>query len=147
MKTFQVTLSLSFTRHYLEEDDDSQRVDAFHRTDTYYEEHDIKEYIKTYDALGLVEYLYSEGEVLSAEWDRERFAIHILVETDETKEEVCDSFQHQSLEDGEYEACCENGWLIFTRGPHGEVYDGLGSDAWEYGLLDYRDTPVHVVEV
>ncbi len=147
MKTFQVTLSFNFQRHSIDEYNDEQRMIAFERTNLYYEENNLEEYIKTFDPLGLVEYLYFEGEILSAEWDTESFAIHILVETQDEKEDVCNHFQENSLEDGEYEACYENGWVLYTRSVFGEVYNGLGNDAWEYGLLDYRENPVNVVEV
>jgi hypothetical protein len=151
MTKFQVTLNFSFNGHSADDDygNDKQmrkRRDAFQRTDEHYREHNIVEYIKSFDAMGLVEYVMCDGEVLSAEWDPETFQIHMVVESELNEEEVKDDLEMNSLEDGEYEACGETGWLIFTRGPNGEVFDDpMGSeDFWEYGLLDYRQNTIQV---
>jgi hypothetical protein len=154
MPTFQVTLHFSFERHHSDDEDEyeSSRTSkrkqkaAFDCTDTYYKDHNIHDYIKKNDAMGMVEYIPDEGTVLFAKWDPVKFAINMVVETDQTEEELREEFERNSLEDGEYEACGETGWILFTRGPNGEVYEGGGgSDSvWEYGLVDYRRNPILV---
>jgi hypothetical protein len=122
------------------------RNGAFQRTHDYYKKHDIVDYIKTNSAIEMVEYILCDGEVISAEWDNLTFAIHMVVETEQTDEEICEDLEMNSLEDGEYESCGETGWILFTRGPNGEVYDGgKGSaDTWEYALVDYRQNPIEI---
>ncbi len=151
MTKFQVTLNFSFEAHDVEDYRDSAKAKkakkrAFERTEKYYEEHDIIDYIKSNDAMGMVEYVLCDGEVLSAEWDADRFAIHMVVETDQTADELRRDLEMMSLEDGEYEACGETGWILFTRDEEGNVYNGgLDSeDVWEYGLVDYRQNPIAI---
>lgn len=151
MTKFQITLNFSCTVHSAEDTYDNRqmkaRKEAFERTDAYYAEHNIVDYIKSFDAMSLVEYVVCDGEVLSAEWDPEKFQIHMVAWVDEAdEEEIKDDLKMNSLEDGEYEGCGESGWLIFTRGPNGEVFDNpMGSeDFWEYALLDYRENPIVV---
>jgi hypothetical protein len=155
MTKFQVTLRFSFERN--DSDDEveyesnhtskKKQMDAIERTDSYYKKHDIIDYIKKNDALEMVEYIPGKGEILSAKWDPKNFVIHMVVETDETVEELIEDFQTNSLEDGEYEACGETGWVLFTRDENGNSYQGgEGSqDVWEYGLVDYRDNPITIV--
>lgn len=156
MPQFRVTLNFTFNSHHYGDDNHAinnnmlkAREAAFERTDVYYIKHDVEDYIKTNDAMGMVEYILCDGEVLSAEWDKDEFAIHMLVETNQTAEQLKEDLEMNSLEDGEYESCGETGWILFTRGPEGQVYDGgEGSeDVWEYGLTDYRDNDIEIVEV
>lgn len=150
MTKFQVTLHFSLLIHqwddhwYYNSKSDEGKKKAFERTDRYYEDHNIIDYIKSNDAIGMVEYICCDGEVLSAEWDATAFAIHMVVETDQSAEELEEDLQMNSLEDGEYEACGETGWILFTRDEEGNVYNGgEGSeDVWEYGLVDYRQNPI-----
>lgn len=158
MPQFRVTLHFNVNIHY---SDDVQstyeesrrewrsRQIAFSRTKAYYDEHDIVDYIKTNSAMGMVECIFCDAEVKSAEWDNDAFAIHMVVESDQTMEELREDLEMNSLEDGEYEACGESGWILFTRGPDGEVYEGgEGSDdVWEYGLVDYRDNLIEIKAV
>jgi hypothetical protein len=154
MTKFHVTLHFHFERNCSDDETEyeSSRTSkrkqkaAFDRTDKYYERHSLTEYIKANDAMEMVEYCIGEGEVLSAEWDPSAFAIHMVVETDQTMEELREDFQMNSLEDGEYEACGETGWILFTRDENGNPYNGgEGSDTvWEYGLVDYRSNPIDV---
>jgi hypothetical protein len=153
MTKFQVTLNFSFEAHDVEDYRDNAKAKkakkrAFERTAKYYKDHDIIEYIKSNDAMGMVEYVLCDGEVLSAEWDAERFAIHMVVDTDQTADELRRDLEMNSLEDGEYEACGESGWILFTRDEEGNVHNGgLDSeDVWEYGLVDYRQNPI-VIQV
>lgn len=153
MTKFQVTLNFSFDAHGVEDYRDTAKVkkvkkEAFDRTETYYADHNIIDYIKSNDAMGMVEYILCDGEVMSAEWDKDCFAIHMVVETDQTEADLRQDLEMNSLEDGEYEACGETGWILFTRGPNGEIYNGgLGSeDVWEYGLVDYRQNLITITE-
>lgn len=154
MPQFQVTLNFSFDRHYSDDETEyessrtSQRKQraAFQRTDKFYEDHDLIAYIKSNDAMEMVAYSCCEAEVLSAEWDQTDFAIHMVVQTTQTADELRDDLLMNSLEDGEYEACGETGWILFTRDEEGNAYQGgEGSDdVWEYGLVDYRENPITI---
>lgn len=153
MPNYNVTLNFSVRVHspseiYMADEDEMEAMEkAFERTDEFYETHNIQTYIKTFDAMGLVEYVCCEGEVVSAEWDPEHFQIHMVVKTEETAKELKQDLRMNSLEDGEYEGCGESGWIIMTRDPEGKVYDGSWDrikEFWEYALLDYRDNPIKV---
>lgn len=129
---------------------ESQRKrEAFARTDEYFRTHSLMDHIKSNDAFGFVEYLTCSAEVLSAEWDSEKFQIHMVVETDQTPEELIDDLRSNSLEDGEYEACGDTGWLVMTRGPNGECFGPPWDmeDFWLYGDTDYRDNEIEVTEI
>jgi hypothetical protein len=155
MTKFQVTLHFTFERN--DSDDEyeyesnrtskKKQQKAFERTDKFYEEYDMIAYIKSNHAMEMVGYIVGEGEVLSAEWDPETFAIHMVVETDEAADELRKDLEMNSLEDGEYEASGETGWILFTRDEEGNSYQGgMGSeDVWEYGLVDYRQNDIHIV--
>ena len=156
MTKFQVTLHFSFDRHQSDDETEyesnktskrKQRA-AFKRTDKYYEEHDIIDYIKSNDAMSMVEYVVTDGEVLSAEWDESAFAIRMDVYTDGTADELREDLLMNSLEDGEYETCGESPWVLFTRNKDGEPFEGSMDmeDVWEYGLVDYRRNPIEIVE-
>jgi hypothetical protein len=155
MTKFQVTLRFSIEKHHWEDEVEyeSNRTSklkqkkAFERTDKFYEEYDMIAYIKSNHAMEMVGYIVGEGEVLSAEWDPEAFAIHMVVETDETAEELREDLEMNSLEDGEYEASGETGWILFTRDEEGNSYQGgMGSeDVWEYAVVDYRQNTITVV--
>lgn len=166
MTKFRVTLNFSFERsddyydeYDVDEEDDScansihddeekRKKRAFDRTEKYYEEHSLLDYIKSFEAYPFVEYIVADGEVLSAEWDPESFAIHMIVETDQSEEDLLSDLENFSLEDGEYEACGETGWIIMTRdedgNPFGPPWDTR--DFWEYGLTDYRHNPIKIVK-
>lgn len=157
MPKFQVVLNFSFNAHHCddameyESNQTSKRKQkkAFDRTDKFYEDHDIIEHIKTNDAMGMVEYVCCDAEVVSAEWDSTNFAINMVVETNQTEDELREDLEMNSLEDGEYEAGCETGWILFTRDEEGNMYDGdwNNKDVWEYGLVDYRQNPIEITEV
>jgi len=103
-------------------------------------------YIKSHDAMGMVEYICGKAEVISATWDAEAFAVHMVIETEQTADELREDIEMNSLEDGEYEACGETEWILFTRDEEGNPYQGgEGSgDVWEYGLVDYRQNPIDI---
>lgn len=156
MNKFRVTLTFNVNVHYWDEGygsyeesrtEKKAKKAAFDRTDAYYETHDIKAYVKGFSAMELVENMPSEGEVLSAEWDPEAFQIHMIVKTNQDADDLVQELEMNSLEDGEYEACGETGWILFTRDPEGKT---LGppwdmKNFWEYALTDYRDNPIVVV--
>ena len=155
MPKFQVTLNFSFDRNHSDDETEyeSNRTSkrkqkaAFNRTDTYYESHDIIDYIKGNDAMEMVGYTPCEAEVLSAEWLPEEFAIQMLVESSKPIPELIEELRMNSLEDGEYEACGETGWILFTRDEAGQTFNGVdgSEDAWEYGLVDYRENEIQVI--
>jgi hypothetical protein len=124
-------------------------AEAFRRTDIYYRTHRIEDHVKSNHAFSFVEYVCCDGEVISAEWDKKKFQIHMVVETEQTKEQLIEDLRSNSLEDGEYEACGDTGWVVFTRGKNGEIFNGGldMSDFWPYGLTDYRDNPIEVEEI
>lgn len=149
MTKFQVTLNFSVDQHvcddgWSERKQMKKKQAAFDRTDKYYEDHDIIASIKSNDAMEMVGYILCDGEVLTAEWDPERFSIHMTVETDQSQEDLRKDLEMNSLEDGEYEASGETGWILFTRDEEGNSYQGgEGSDdVWEYALIDYRSNPI-----
>lgn len=162
MNTYKVTLNFTFRGHSIEDDYDdsygdeedmikkpSEKQMAFQRTDQYFAKHSIEDYVKSNNALSFVEYLVCEGEILTAEWDKEKFAIHMLVSTDLSKKYLREELEMNSLEDSEYEACGDTGWIVMTRGPND---DGFGSPwdmkgFWEYGLTDYRNNPIEIERV
>lgn len=161
MTIFRVTLNFTFTPHTWDENEyenkkmnnDQLKIKkkAFNRTDAYYIDNDIEDYIMNFDAMEMVQYLFDDGyfDVLSAEWnDSGKFAIHVVVHTEEKKEKLTDWLKNHSLEDGEYEGCSEEAWGLYTRGPNGEVYDGKNyEDVWVYGITDYRKNPIHIEEM
>ncbi len=158
MKQFRVTITMTFVPHYWDGEistyeesraEKKAKKAAFDRTDAYFAEHNIIDYIKSNSAMEAVEYIFCNSEVKSAEWDPEKFQIHMLVESDETAEDLREDLEMNSLEDGEYEGCGDSAWKVFTRGPKGER---LGppwdmKDFWEYGLVDYRNNPIVIEEV
>lgn len=158
MKQFRVTITMSFEAHHWDDgygsyeesrtEKKAKKV-AFERTEKYFTEHNLIDYIKSNSAMEAVECIFCNSEVKSAEWDPETFQIHMVVESDETAEELREDLEMNSLEDGEYEGCGDSAWMVFTRGPNGEP---LGSpwdmkDFWEYGLVDYRNNPIVIEEV
>lgn len=163
MKQYRVTINLSVNindwddHHMYNNKRDEKQVTkarkvAFARTETYYQEHDLIQYIKASNsAMDMVEYMFCNSEVKSAEWDAQKFAIHMVVESEELPEEIREDLEMNSLEDGEYETCGESGWVIFTRGPNGEInYGGMDLDLknfWEYALVDYRENPIVIEEI
>jgi hypothetical protein len=157
-KKYNVTLNFTFSTHHPDDaaefnetpDEENARTLAFERTDDYYAEHSIIDHIKTNDAMGFVESLYFDGEILSAEWDKDEFQIHMVLETEETPEEIEENLKTTSLEDGEYEGCGDFGWVVMTRGPNNERFNGDFHELknyWEYGLTDYRWNPIVVKEI
>lgn len=165
MKQYKVTLNFTFNEHGCDVDEeyddegnpiplegeDKEKYEAFQRTDHYYAKHDVVQHIKSNDAMAFVESLFYDGEIVSAEWDPKKFQIHMVVDTDITKEQLIEDLKWSSLEDGEYEACGETGWLVFTRGPNDTVVGENGNWSmdgfWEYGLTDYRSNPIEVTEL
>jgi hypothetical protein len=155
MNIFKVTLNLTFTPNkwdHNEYENERMNIDqkkikqeTFSRTKAYYMDNDLEDYIKkTYDPKEMVEYLFFEMDIIS-EWNEDTFAIDTIVKTEKTKQDLYETLKRHSLDDGEYEACDENGWLIYTRGPNGEGYQDYDEnkvDCWEYGSLDYRYNPI-----
>jgi hypothetical protein len=158
MKQFRVTITMSFEPHYWDDEfstyeesraETKAKKAAFERTDAYFAEHNVIDYIKRNSAMEAVEYIFCNSEVKSAKWDPETFQIHMVVESDETVDSLREDLTMNSLEDGEYEGCGDSAWMVFTRGPNGEP---LGppwdmKDVWEYGLVDYRNNPIVIEEV
>lgn len=158
MKQFRITIHMTFQAHHWEdsywtyEESKTERRTkkaAFDRTDAYFVEHNVVDYIKENSAMEAVESLFCNSEVKSAEWDPEKFALHMIVESEEDAEALREDLERNSLEDGEYEACGDTAWILFTRGPNGER---LGppwdmKNFWEYGLVDYRYNEIDIQEV
>ena len=153
MNQYKVTLNFTFEEEYSVREDDfspktaSAKKKAYKRTDDYYNDHSIIDHVKSNNALAFVESLFlDDGEILHAEWDRKKFQIHMVVNTTMTPEELVEDLKMTSLEDGEYEACGDTGWIVMTRGPNYEIFDGGGSmdDVWVYGFTDYRSNPIEV---
>lgn len=148
MNTYKVTLNFNFEPCYWDDDDDDSKAkkDAFSRTDKYYEENSLIDHIKSNTAVDFIEYVLCDGEVLSAEWDTKKFAMHIIIKTKQTPEELRADLEGNSLEDGEYEACGDTGWVVMTRGPNGEKFGAPWDtdDTWSYGFTDYRSNSIEI---
>lgn len=149
MKQYKVTLNFTFEPHsfdegYEEGKELKKKEKAFARTEKYFAKYSVIDHIKKNDAFAFVEYICSDGEVISAQWHPKEFKITMVVDTDQSKEELIEDLRMNSLEDGEYEACGDTGWIVMTRGPKGEEFGAPWdmSDTWEYGLTDYRSNPI-----
>jgi len=169
MPQYRITLNFTFGRSQEDEyegynesysDSDSEQPEkpmskmqeAFFRTDKYYETHSLEDHVKSNDAKDFVETLLlleDTTDLVSAEWDPNDFALHMVVKSDQTAEELKEELEDNSLEDGEYEACGETGWILMTRGPNGEVFSEPwdSTDTWEYGLTDYRQNPIIITQI
>jgi hypothetical protein len=156
MPKFNVTLNFKVNLYSYDENyaygDEEEMKEAFDRTDAYYKKYSIEAHVKTFDAFSFVETLIpEEGEILSADWDETKFAIHLVVQTDQSKKELLEELRDVSLEDGEYEGYGESGWVLFTRLPGDEVFAGgrpkEGMNSWCYGNTDYRKNKIQIEEV
>jgi hypothetical protein len=125
------------------------KAEALRRTDEYYAKHSIEKHIKRNDAFAFTEFLNCSGRIVSAEWDKEKFQVHLVVNTLESKEKVIRELQNTSLEDGEYEACGDTGWILMTRGPNGEIFRNPRDldKYFMYGSTDYRNNPIIVKRI
>ena len=151
---FKVTLTLNFTQHHnsaedLEMEDRSwfketkeqfnKRVQDYEATDAHFNSYEkIVAHVKSNDPFYFVETI-PEHEVISAEWDPTDFKISFIIRVEnptESVEDIRNWIEMQSLEDGEYESCGDNGWTVKTLG-----------ETMEYGLTDYRDNPIIIEEV
>ena len=154
IRYFKVTLPLTFTYHHygaeeLEfqedgfwdetEEEFKQRKKDWEETDEVYgTQEQIQELIKGFDPLGVVEYI-PDDEVISAEWDKEDFAISFIIKVENPKKtpgQIIHWLKMNSLEDGEYESCGTSAWTVKTLG-----------EKMEYGLTDYRNNLILVEEV
>lgn len=131
--------------------DGSSAHDALIRTRQFYDANSVEDYVKTFDAMTFVEDLFDETDtvLVSANWNKRFFMMHMIVDSNRSRNEIVDMLTRTSLEDSMYESCGENGWVLFTRGAGGEVYRGRMSEdrthVVEYGLVDYRSNPIGVV--
>jgi hypothetical protein len=166
MKQYSVIINFTFEPHgcdvEIEYDEDGNYVklnaedqakfDAFERTDRFFEKNDVVEYVKgRADAFSFVECLVGEGEIVSARWLPDKFAIEMIVDTYEYPKALEKYLRSTSLEDSEYEACGDTGWIVMTRGPKGECFGDDGKwdmkNVWEYGLTDYRNNEIIIKEI
>ena len=137
MKQYQVTLNFAFLTNVVD-DENNEKAEAFHRTDKYFEKHSVMNHIKSYNAFDMVMNLVCDGEVISAKWDKKKFAIHMIVDTNLDEEGLREDLKLNPLEDGEYESSGDTAWVVMTRCHKGE------EDSWEYGLTDYRQNPIEI---
>lgn len=153
-KLYKVTLTLSFTPTHgssdeIEKDEGwrgdetntefCKRIQDWNETEKLYgTKEKIERHLKSMDVNDYVEYL-PPGEVLSAKWlDGLRLSFVMKPESPEYESvaKIKDWLESYSLEDGEYESSGDNGWTMKTVG-------GL----MEYGLTDFRESPIIVEEV
>jgi hypothetical protein len=151
---FKVTLNFTFRHQYnssedleIEErtwcketqEDFQQRVKDYEATEAHFNTYEkIVTHVKGNDAFSFIEYV-SEHEVVWAEWDPKDFKIYFIIRVEdptETIENIHDWIEGNSLEDGEYESCGDNGWTVKTL-----------EETDEYGLTDYRRNPILIEEV
>lgn len=114
-------------------------------------EFNLDAHLQTFDPKEFVENIGSLGTVNEAKW-LPQSQIEYIVEFDETCQyctvktdddiikHATDALLDESLEDGEYESCEENGWIIKTK----PLADG---SVYEYGLVDYRNRKNISVEI
>ena len=60
--------------------------------------------------------------------------LHLGHDTKQDEEELKNDLEMNSLEDGEYEACGDTGWIVMTRGPKG-VFASNGKTLWKAGIF------------
>jgi hypothetical protein len=164
MNQYKVTLNFTFTPEQcdveeeydddgnllpMEEGEDKEQYEAFQRTEAYFAKNSVENHVRQNYAMDMVESILCDGDVVAAEWDKKKFAIHMVVNTDHTKEDLIYELEMNSLEDGEYEACGDTGWIVMTRGPKNEQFAAPWdtTNFWVYGLTDYRNNPIEVTEL
>lgn len=162
VKYFEILLNLTFEQHHgsandIEKEDEGWRAETneefcakiadWNKTDEKFGTKDgIMKHVKSNDPMGFVEYLATlNGEVLSAKW-LDGFAISFVFKCtdsdilkasrEEGEKMIEEDLRGNSLEDGEYESSGDNGWTVKTLG-----------ETMEYGLTDYRQNPIRVVEI
>lgn len=153
IRYFKVTLNLNFRYHYDSFEDAEKAYNRGYETEEQYEtrkkdfeetdmifrvKENVIEHVKQNDPLGFVEYI-PDDEVISAEWDPTDFKIHFIIKVEDparTTREIKDWIENNSLEDGEYESCGDNGWVVTTL-----------KETMEYGLTDYRNNRIIVEQV
>jgi len=132
MNTFTVTLRLRFKRTNEEKTPD---------TDAFFAKTPIADYIKKISsAAEFVENVvdwYNTEIVPGTEAWGDGFSVTFGVDTAKEKEQLLEDLIDTSLEDGEYESCCETGWVIYTKG---------NDEGCEYGLVDYRSAKSIIIE-
>jgi hypothetical protein len=150
-KLYKVTLTLSFTKEhedpeelekgeheYESNEEFCKRFQEYKKTEEAYGTTEkIEKHVKQMDAREFVEYM-PPGDVLSAKW-LDGFRIAFIFKPEEPNmdiKEVKKWLETFSLEDGEYESSGDNGWTVKTI-----------HEKYEYGLTDYRDSPILVEEV
>ncbi len=157
MRQVKVTLDLWFTQSVAGDmafAEDMEEVEKIETAIALTEDSDFDwiEHLKKFDPKEFVEFIYIDdlGSITSAKWLDEG-KIEFIIDLDEEQCKICDDSSDEgilkhlkdalldsSLEDGEYESCEDNGWVIFTK----PLADG---STYEYGLTDYRDeTHIHV---
>lgn len=149
MSLFRLVLSFTFRPADEPEDanlDEERQVAVeetrqfFHTTTT------LDQYVKErFDATQFFREIFSEewdrdiGTLESAEWGSAP-GLQLCVSLRGSPTTTCVGirrfFKMQSLEDGPYESCDENGWIIRTR-----------CNEYEYAYLDYRSNPIAVTRV
>lgn len=153
IRYFKVTLTLNFRYHYdsfedaereynrgyeSEEEYEARKKDYEETDELFRDMNNLIQHVKDNDPLGFVEYI-PDDEVISAEWDPKEFKIHFIIKVEDpsrTKKEIRSWIRDNSLEDGEYESCGDNGWVVTTL-----------KEKMEYGLTDYRDNPIIIEQV
>ena len=139
---YTVTLNLSYYQHDEPEQESwesdekyAEHLHLFNQMEEYLNTHAIEEHVKKNEPKEYIEYLMTDAEVISAEW-LDGFRVSFTVETMLTADEVRNDLQTNSLEDGDYESGCDNGWTIKTL-----------TGNWEIGLVDYRRNRIEIEEI
>jgi hypothetical protein len=158
---YRITLNFTFELEAYEEydyeynDDSDNEPEPTERRKACWEFEDylkkkggIENHVKENDAMGFVDYLVSDAEILSAEWHPTDFKLIIIVESSETPERIRNQLYENSLEDAQYECIGDNGWIVMTRGPNGEDPNTIPVEDFDklyvYGCTDYRNNPIDI---
>ena len=150
MKLVKITLKLWFNKSntgdmmFAEDMDEVEKIETAHALMDDDESFNWQTYITKFDPKEFVEYLGGFESVKQAKWLPDGQIEYVIEydetcyycdgnEDDSTDESVINHVKNalldESLEDGEYESCEENGWVIMTK----PLADGT---TYEYGLVD-----------
>jgi hypothetical protein len=138
-KKYSITLNFSFSHSHSGRYGEPSKAEecAFARADKHFaEKGGVEAHVKSFDAMEFVMYILLDANVLEAKWDDTKFAVHMVVESKDSAAKIKEELETNSLEDGEYESCGDNGWTVKTIPAAGS------DDIWEYGLTDYRGNPI-----
>lgn len=152
MPVARITLNFTFTEFkYRVSGPRHQRL--IETTRAFYGQNGVEDYVKSqfpaHQIIGDLEgVLPRDASIRNPRWDDDAFALHFELEhrqqlpPNATIASVWSMLEDYSLEDTHYEACEDNGWVLFGRTP-----GGLPDNRYQFGYIDYRFNRIDVVPV